>query len=135
MEILKWDEKYSVNVKECDAQHKKLFNIINLLIANNEKKLKPKEIFIILSELVEYSRSHFNTEVNYMIDANYPDFLAHNEAHQQYTKKMSLFLEAFENRRASLSEDILIFLKSWWTEHILRLDKQYGVFLNKKGIT
>lgn len=31
MAAFKWDESYSVRVQQCDAEHKKLFEIINQL--------------------------------------------------------------------------------------------------------
>jgi len=134
MDKLKWSEKYSVNVRDCDEQHKTLFSLLNNMISLKEKGYKRREMFNVLSEMVEYSYSHFNTEVNYMIESDYPDFLSHNKEHQYYMKKVNDFLNEFEEDSETLFTDIIKFLKFWWIEHILKKDKKYAPYFNKKGL-
>ena len=114
MNKLKWTETNSVSVRECDEQHKNLFDIINRLMLVKDTGTGQKEIFNVLSELIRYSDYHFSTEFNYMIDYDYPDFMSHHEQHQYYLKKVNGFLKGFEEGKETLSDDILNFLKNWW---------------------
>ena len=57
MTLLKWEEKYSVNVSKIDSQHKEWIKILNDLddaITNKRGKLAIGES---LDRLIEYARS------------------------------------------------------------------------------
>ena len=58
--LLNWKKEYSVNVKEIDAQHKKLIEMINELyeIINNKNENLQKEFTRVVGELEEYKNYH-----------------------------------------------------------------------------
>ncbi len=134
MSLFYWEEKYSVNVKEIDEQHKKLINILGDL---HTAMLGAKAMDIlekILKELIDYTDYHFKTEEKFMTQYNYPQYKEHKESHDDFTKKVSDFYTDFKQGKKFISVELLFFLKDWLINHILGEDKRYSEFLNDKGI-
>ena len=62
MALMVWDNSFSVNVKEIDAQHQKLIALINDL-HDAMKTGKAKDVLgKILSDLTDYTVYHFGNE-------------------------------------------------------------------------
>jgi hemerythrin-like metal-binding protein len=67
----------------------------------------------------------------------FPGLKAHCIEHKEFVKKADEYREQFEMEMNPLilAMAILTFLKEWLQNHILKTDKQYGPFLNEKGIS
>ena len=90
MALIKWNEKYSVNVNEFDYQHKKLVDLINEL-HDSMKQGKTKEVLGgILDELVKYTETHFKTEEEYFDKHSYVNSMSHKREHKEFTKNHPL---------------------------------------------
>ncbi|WP_048093592.1 bacteriohemerythrin [Geoglobus acetivorans] len=134
MALISWNESFSVNIKEIDEQHKKLVSMINRL---HDAMLegKGKEIMgELLNDMVEYTITHFSTEEKLMEQYNYPGYIKHKAEHEQFVSKVGEFKKKYEDGQLTLTMEVLSFLKSWLTNHILNSDKKYGPFFNNKGI-
>jgi hemerythrin-like metal-binding protein len=62
MDLVTWDKSYRVNVECCDAEHRKLFSLINAL---HEAMMSGKSRAIIagtVHELEKYTQTHFLAE-------------------------------------------------------------------------
>ncbi|MEJ2155357.1 MAG: bacteriohemerythrin [Desulfobacteraceae bacterium] len=129
MEKIKWTPDLSVGVSEIDEQHQKLYSIIDELIKAQKDVLDKKAILVILTQLVDYSDYHFRTEDNYMIENNYPLFLSHRKEHLAYIKKMGTLIDDLENKRTTVTVDILEFLCEWWQNHISQSDMKYARYI------
>ncbi len=132
---LKWDKIYSVNVKEIDEQHKKIFSIIDRVHCPSGKNIDDKGVLEIIKELKDYGNYHLDTEEKYFKELNYPNADAHIDQHNKYRKKI-LELErdieslGKEEARIQLSD----FLRDWWIRHIQTMDQKYSDFLNENGL-
>ncbi len=134
MTYMSWSPDYSVNVKEIDEQHKKLFGIINTLYQAMLDE-KGKEIQkSVIAEMIDYANTHFKTEENYMLHFNFAWYEEHKKEHDRYTKKALEFKERLENVGFVLTLEILNFLKDWWEGHILKIDKNYSKLFNEHGL-
>jgi hemerythrin len=134
MELLRWSDKYSVNVQEIDSQHHKLIDLINeLYTAMMEKKTK-EALLGILDGLVKYTIYHFQTEERYFVEFDYPDTNEHVKEHQEFVKKVSDFTVSYTAGKATISMEILAFLREWVVKHILGSDKRYSLLFNEKGL-
>lgn len=135
MERLEWNNSYSVDVKEIDEQHKIIFNIINKLIdLKNDGINDPDKIFAVLAEMSEYSYDHFRLENNFINQEQYIGRSRHNKEHANYIDKLQVFISDFEKGIQGLFEDILIFLRVWWTQHILQIDRELGAHIVKNNL-
>lgn len=134
MALFAWDNSYSVSVAQFDAQHKKLFRLINDL---NDAMTTGKGQMALrrtLQELVAYTSTHFAAEEAAMVWTAYPDLEAHRLEHEKLKAKVLEFTREFESGMTQISVDVLFFLRDWLMNHIATTDKKYADCLNKAGL-
>jgi hemerythrin len=134
MAFFTWKQTYSVGVKEMDAQHQKMVDIINRLHDAMLGGQGSKELGSIIQEMVAYTQFHFASEEKILSANTYPGFVAQKAEHEAFTKKVIEFDAQFKSGKLALSVEVLNFLKDWWADHIQVQDKKYMTFLNNKGI-
>ncbi len=134
MALFQWTNDLSVNVKEIDAQHKKLVDLINLL-HDSMKAGKGKDVMgKVLNDLVDYTVYHFGTEEKLFEKHGYPESQQHKKQHDDLTKQVKEVKSKFEAGQTTISVDVLNFLKDWLNNHIKMTDKRYSGFMNSKGV-
>ncbi|MCX8027341.1 MAG: bacteriohemerythrin [Thermodesulfovibrionales bacterium] len=129
-----WDDAYKINISEIDAQHKKLFELINDLHSALKGGRARDVLEDILSRLTIYCNTHFATEERHMRNYSYPEYRVHKTQHDELTQKTNEFYERFKSAKSDITLDLMEFLKGWLQNHILKMDKQFGVYLNLKGL-
>ncbi len=134
MAFMVWDNSLSVNIKEIDEQHKKLFNIVNDLHSAMGAG-KGKEVMgSVLAGLIEYTKTHFAAEEGLMQKHLYPGYLAHKANHDALTRQVSDVMKKFQDGQTIVTVEIMNFLKDWLANHIQNTDKKYSSHLNSKGV-
>ena len=66
-----------------------------------------------------------------MIDHGYPELESHREEHQAFVTQTAYFIATYREGGASLKSDILLFLKEWLVEHIVKTDGAFGDYLKE----
>ncbi len=135
MALLNWSDQFSVGIQELDNQHKKLIGFINSLHSEKMDKGNGEAIGSLLDELLEYTRTHFKEEEKLMKEYEYPEYTTHKAQHSSLLLKVEIMQKKFFSGDKDIFTDIAILLNDWLAEHILVEDKNYGPFLNSKGIT
>lgn len=134
MSYLTWGENYRVNIKEMDEQHQKLFALISdYYDAIAQKKTKEANAAI-LQGLLDYTRYHFGDEEKLMLQNNFPGYQEQKAQHDIFLATIQDYQKRLNEGRLLLSVEITGFVKDWLIQHILGKDKEYGPFLNAKGI-
>ncbi|HBF34086.1 TPA: hemerythrin [Candidatus Sumerlaeota bacterium] len=134
MPMIEWSSTLSVNVKEVDDQHKKLFNLINKLNDAMLQRRAKEEMGHVISELLQYTVIHFSLEEGYFDKFGYPDAPAHKAEHVHFIAEVKKFKNDFESGKLGLSIEIMTFLNDWLKKHIMGVDKKYTAFFNEKGL-
>ncbi|MEE9591511.1 MAG: bacteriohemerythrin [Thermodesulfobacteriota bacterium] len=131
---LQWTKALSIGIDEIDNQHKELFIRINNLLDTMGQKKEIEEVGRVFGFLEDYVKTHFNTEEGYMSRYNYPEYQSHRAQHREFIKDFSLFKEKFEREPPSgfLVIQFGNMLVEWWINHIRKVDKSLGAFLNTK---
>ncbi|WP_370572719.1 bacteriohemerythrin [Methanomethylovorans sp.] len=134
MPLITWSDKYSVNIKEIDEQHKKLVGMINEL-HDAMMHAKSKEVSVeIINKMAEYTKYHFSTEEKYMKQFRYPDYEVHKISHEKFVEQVLEFKKGYESGKTGLTYDLLNFLKNWLVTHIQASDKKYAPFFVEHGL-
>jgi hemerythrin len=133
MPPIDWNEKYRVNVKEIDDEHKKLFLLLNKLQDGMNTGKSSEELGNALSELVDNTVLHFATEEKLMQQFSYIGFVEHKRVHDDLIAEAKELQEKFSQGRIVLSEEVSVFLSDWLTEHIIDMDKKYAPLFKNKG--
>jgi len=134
MKRMPWKEQYSVGVKEIDRQHRGLLDIINQINDSFEKKDKWQSTSAIIDSLIHYAYNHFATEERYMIEAEYPELSRHIGLHLTFIRKVFLMSEKYNQKGLAMQKEILAYLTSWYSSHVLEVDRKYMSSMVKKGI-
>ncbi|MCK4738680.1 MAG: hemerythrin family protein [Deltaproteobacteria bacterium] len=131
---IEWTETLSVGVTAIDSEHRELFNKIGTLVDAMQAGKGAEEITYSLKFLDEYIETHFTHEENFIDEYYYPGGTTHKLEHDKFRK---LFKEIKERLKAegpskNLSIQTSSFLGQWWIDHINKVDRELGAFLQKK---
>lgn len=130
---LVWTESYSVGVCELDEHHRELFSLLNSNLKSViDKNGDSKSISTDLKKLHEYTITHFKAEEDLFLKVNYPDAEAHRLEHEVFRKELQK-LDALADGTDDLARlKLLLFLSSWFTQHVMTADKKYVPYLKTR---
>lgn len=137
MDNIIWNESFSVGVKVIDAQHKKLFSILNRLnhaLAENDKASDQDFLENVIYDLKAYVEFHFKEEEKYFDKFGYEERESHAAEHKKYIEDINRFHSSYLNQEKDLSEKMLTFIEGWILGHINSTDKKYTECFNKHGL-
>ena len=129
MPIFTWSDTYSVGAPGIDAQHKKLFDLINSLHEAMSQGKGKEALGKILDGLMDYTRVHFSDEEKMLEKVNYPDLAIQRTQHAAFVKKISDLQTDYKNGKVTMTLPMMEFLKDWLLNHILKVDKKYESYL------
>lgn len=129
MQDLGWNDKYLIGELHIDKQHKKLFEIAGRAfqaVSANEKITKIKTI---VSELIQYTQTHFSSEEKFMEKISYPYLKEHKEKHDAIIAKMNKFLKSMTAKKvAEIEKELAKFVGQWFINHIITEDKKVAAW-------
>ncbi len=128
MVFFEWTSKLETGVDSIDFQHQQLVNMINNLAQALKEEPGIGQDLIIqvtMEQLVDYTKMHFHHEEAMMDKAHYEHMSSHKQSHEELKKQVDDFAKRLFNKEPNLGPQILDFLKSWLTNHIMKIDIQY----------
>ena len=131
MPVFEWIPSYSVNVKRCDDDHQRLFELIRELRSAILRGKSAEVMDKIVEELENYTVFHFTAEEALLEAANYPALEAHRTEHGKFIDRLARFRH---EGVAGQPYEVLNFMNRWLVNHIKRTDKQYSAYLNAHGV-
>ncbi len=141
MNLMAWSEHFETGLDAVDIQHKALVEMINAaaphLVSGGEDA--EREVGPLLDKLVRYAASHFKYEEDLMQQAQVlPAYFAqHQHVHQTFVEEVVQMRTQYEKGESLSGRDLLQFLTSWLTFHILSEDKHMAaqVLAMRQGST
>jgi len=121
---LEWSRDLETGIDVIDKQHHRIVEYINMMIDANIHQSRD-EVAQVLTELVDYTLSHFTFEESLMEDAGYPFIRAHQRVHQLFVKRVTQYVQRFEAGE-DIADELLNTLKSWLINHIRNDDNDYS---------
>lgn len=131
MALIEWKPFYSVGVPLFDAQHKRLFQLMNQLHEAMAKGQAKDHLTAIVTELSNYTKTHFAEEESALEKAGYRDLAAHKTLHRKFEAKVDAFRNDIRQGTLGISIQVMDFLNDWLANHIMKIDKDYTPVLGR----
>ena len=138
-----WSAAMSVGVRELDAQHQRIFVLLNAIIdaaANNAPEGKTA-LHELLDEFMRYFVFHNENEERHMTEYQCGD-AAHFESHALFHEKVAAMyavaspaLKSGASDAHARCEELAHFAGDWYTLHIATMDKHYTRCFNDHGFS
>jgi hemerythrin-like metal-binding protein len=122
---IQWKDRYNINYKEIDEQHRGLLVILNEI--NDLLGVDPdaEQIAGIFHRLCQYALEHFATEEQYMKAVGFPGLEAHRAEHTAFVHQLLGLNQKYDSPSTKMLEETLEFVKDWYLNHIMRSDQNY----------
>ena len=134
MLFMPWGEHLEVGIAEIDEQHRWLVDTTNSLHALlSTGDAQAAELGAILEQLMDYTMNHFIVEEEIFDRLGYPESDAHKAQHNIFCEKVMDLLTRHDMGE-TVGVEALNLLKSWLTNHIVKVDKQYVEHFRATGI-
>lgn len=128
--LFTWDDTYRTGIEEVDNQHMELFETANNLHLAANKDNNNHLVKETIEFLCKYVSNHFYIEESYQQKYNYPQYEQHKAMHTSFTEELTrLKNEVLTNASAKNVEKLSIFVIDWLKEHILKTDKEMGIYV------
>lgn len=124
--------EYYTGIDSIDQEHKRLFELAQEtqdLLNDNLLHDKTQSLTSLISELIDYTKTHFSHEEAYLDSIHYAHIPAHVALHRKFEESLMEFdLDAIEEDPESQDEivkKLLDFLVNWLITHIMKVDMLY----------
>lgn len=123
MKNIAWKDEYNIGLQEIDSQHQFFLKLINKIIDNSSDS---DAVDNLIEELLLYTRFHFKSEENIMMQLRYPLIQDHQKIHLDLISKLSDLITTSKIKQNQLSE-IIDFLVDWFIIHTTTEDKKIAI--------
>ncbi len=121
--------EYFTGIKTIDQEHEKLFELAQEtynLLYNDLLQDKTDALINLISELINYTRTHFSHEEAYQKSINYAHRDLHMAQHRKFEDKLLEFdfdsIGDDSETQNETVENLLDFLIGWLINHIQKVD-------------
>ena len=125
MPIITWIEEYSTGNELIDSQHKKWIEILNQShdqMMSFGKKDHQQIGRDILSNIIDYTRFHFDCEEKWMQEAGYKEIGHHSQLHKDFIARIERIEGDFQAGNPMLNSELIKLIENWLVHHILNED-------------
>ena len=129
MPVFAWKPEYTVSNTQLDGHHKHLFQLVDGLQSAMAAGKGKSAMDATLQELITYTQSHFAAEERLMELSQYPDLPRHKAEHEALTEKVVEFKREYDAGRATITLQLLQFLRDWLQTHIMKSDRAYAPYI------
>lgn len=131
MAVIKWRDSYNTGNDAVDQGHKKLVALIEAMHKNIRDKEAKETVEKELTEIVEYTQTHFNNEEALMEEKLYPSLTDHKSEHQSFIKEVAGYKERLLKDFPDGRQGLYRFLREWLINHILESDKKFAAYASE----
>ena len=133
MAIIEWKSIYETGIVALDNEHRGLLDGINRLYEAVREKRGTEVTADIITMLEKYTHDHFKHEEKLMTEYQFPDIEEHKKIHKELFESVQNIKTQTDTDPEELAKELLQFLRKWLMDHIVRVDKGYGEFLESRG--
>ena len=123
MSLVRWSDRFNLNVAAIDAAHRHLFEILDRLHSELLGARSRQVIDQLLADLVDYTKTHFAEEEVLMATWHEPDIERHRAAHRGLERRLGEIADEWRRGDVRASIDFFGFLfGDWLWRHIMETD-------------
>jgi hemerythrin len=135
MTFVKWSDTIRIGVAAFDAEHMRLLAMMNDLYEALMSENVGEALGGVLQGLVAYGETHMRHEESVFAETGYPKGREHTAQHDEFRRRVGEMRKTAPTRDGMLAAlETMAFLKDWLMRHIMMSDREYGAYLNAKGI-
>lgn len=123
--------EYYTGIESIDQEHSRLFELAQEtldLLTDDLVYDKTEKLNSLISELIDYTKTHFAHEEAFMKSIHYAEIDSHMILHRKFEDNLMQFdpdlLEDTDSQN-EVVEKLLGFLITWLIDHIQRMDMEY----------
>ena len=133
---LAWSEEFELGCPQIDAQHKRLFELVNNLVKACTEGYDRKILNETLDFLVNYTVEHLRDEEEFQLRYGYPGFEHHKQLHEDFKVIVGEKVQEFKESGSTtdLSNSVNKVVVQWLVQHIQREDKKIGDYYKSLGL-
>jgi len=133
--LLTWNHACTVGVRALDDQHGILMDTMNevrlaLVCGRGRDQLSE-----LLNRLIEFTRMHFWSEEQLMEQTAFPGLADHRARHHIMLQQLTEGAHRAQHEEGVPMHSMLCSLREGYLEHIEGIDRQYGPWLNQRGVS
>jgi hemerythrin-like metal-binding protein len=117
-----------------DDQHGILMDTMNELRLKVVRGMGREQVSEVLDRLIEFTRMHFSSEEKLMKQYLFPGREEHCAEHQRILAQILQSAHRVQHGEQIQMRPLLCFLRESYTEHIESMDREYGPWLNERGV-
>lgn len=130
MDLLHWDDRYSVGIAAVDHEHRELIALINRLYEEASAQGSRDAVLGFFGDLFKAISAHFALEERFMRERDYDQVTQHKNDHERLLDEIRDLMEAYE-ASARFDDGLLAdALDAWFARHFethdARLHKALG---------
>lgn len=134
MTLLTWNHACTIGVRAMDDQHAILLDALNDLRLTLVHGGGREQMDDGLELLLGFTRMHFNSEEQLLETHHYPGLEDHREVHRLLLNQLAEAARRTTHRDEIQARTLLLFLRDWYFGHLEGMDREYGLWLNERGI-
>src|ERR1035437_3102583 len=131
---LTWNHACTVGVRALDDQHGILMDTMNELRLAAVRGTGREQVSEVLDRLIEFTRMHFWSEEQLLEQYVYPALAEHRTEHQRLLAQILQSSHRAQHGEKMQMRPLLCFLREAYAEHIEGMDREYGSWLNERGV-
>ena len=130
-ELVAWSDDFLVGNSAIDQQHKELVRLTNEFWAGCRMGGMMAKVYFLqtIQGTVLYIKTHFSTEEELMKKANYPEFDAHKQQHEDFVSEVTRQIQFFEKEDNPNPSAFVEYLMNWILKHVADSDKKYMPYI------
>ncbi len=87
--MIKWEDKYSLNVLMLDEEYKKNIDTVNAITVAEQHNYTLDKVAEIINGMITYTKKHFKSEEAYMIKFKYPAYQSYKKEHVKLLERIT----------------------------------------------
>ena len=129
-DLVIWDERIQLGIKDIDEQHKVLADLINKIYKIMKQGNGLDAVADIIAELADYTAKHFSFEEAMLQKAGYPDLTNHKKIHVNVVNQVLSYKKQCDDGTLVVDE-LMGFVSDWLVRHIKVVDKKYVPYVQQ----